>query len=1097
MYRVTVDGGPFTYSLAATVNGGTSFTNTLAPSPATLPSLTPWPTASSYKLAPPSAAPAPFTVVTDLGALPPNNTAVKWATNLPSGSEYHYYSFANLAFGGFLVSLVVAPNPAVYWAQIDVGTTAPSGLASATFTSLAECYLYYEQALYCTIPVLASAAYYVSPSIFYVRVTASGPVAYTLTLQYMGETPAPPALSPLQLLLGAPPIVQTALPWTTNLYELSVPVAGAVTISVILMGGYYPTVNVGYSGDGDASGINNGAPIAVWNIYAWVAAPSALFPGATAASLTITTSDPNYQGAGGTYVVVVEPYSYAYYGVSYPASYSLAATVASLTTFPATPPTSSPWPSPSSYLFVTPSNVPAPFYVVGQLGTLPFTTGTSLPSSSEYHTYNFTNVQYGGFYVSIVVAPMPAWRIAILYVSTSAPTGTDNSGFPYSDSCTVSYSGSASCTVFVGLTAAYFQPAPYTYYLRVASYSPVNYQIEGAIIGESPAPQLLTAGSLVNGAAPLIQSVGSNQFNTYRFVAPGPGPVTFTLVGVCPGTTCSAYGFVDTLDDTDPTGRANGNSMPSTSRWSLNSNAALLISTSDPHYQGAGGVYVITVNSGPTYALSGYVTAVATQLPAAALPTLSPWPSVSPYSFITPSTPPAPYGTINALGALPADAATTLAAIIPYHLYSFTNPLGPFTLSMVTALSPAYYYAVKFDIAVVAPSGVANAAFTSVATCYTYGSYWGGSGSCTLTVDTTAPYYSPGTTYYVRVSHYYGGAFAYTLLAAYLPTTASPDSTVTPSPSDTKTYYPTPSASPSLATPSVTLTPNSATATSTASPSPFCPATTYRTFSQYVMDGPVVAPPQPLASELACQRACCYLGACDGYTFNAEALLYGPLGTCFLLGNSTMLVPSPGRLSGVNLLRSSFGINGSAAVTFSGRRLIDALLITPWGTPSASASMPPAATTVGSTTSMPPPAVTTVGSTTSTVSTSSVTAISSGTGTPTTSAPTRSQAVAGTSTQTSTSMGTIASSQSSSKTHTRTYSATETRSPISTRTATRSATSTPSDSRTSSHTRSATRTSSVTRSSTRSATTTSTSSRTRGPTRSTTKTPSGSKKLKA
>ena len=129
-------------------------------------------------------------------------------------------------------------------------------------------------------------------------------------------------------------------------------------------------------------------------------------------------------------------------------------------------------------------------------------------------------------------------------------------------------------------------------------------------------------------------------------------------------------------------------------------------------------------------------------------------------------------------------------------------------------------------------------------------------------------------------------------------------------PTRTPSITPTPTRTRSLtSTVSATNSPSSGATPSTsasASVSPFCAPSVFRQFPFKTLDGDGASAPLLLRSERDCQRACCDVPACQGYTMDSNTLLLGgSFAPCYLFTNVTQLVPNAFGVSGVKFAGNS------------------------------------------------------------------------------------------------------------------------------------------------------------------------------------------------
>ena len=124
-----------------------------------------------------------------------------------------------------------------------------------------------------------------------------------------------------------------------------------------------------------------------------------------------------------------------------------------------------------------------------------------------------------------------------------------------------------------------------------------------------------------------------------------------------------------------------------------------------------------------------------------------------------------------------------------------------------------------------------------------------------------------------------------------LTTTATPSDSITSSAAATRSHTTTPSVTPPPAgSPSAT---------------PLCAASDFRPLPRTDLVGALVgaslAPAAPVLvpDEPACRQACCLAPACDGYSFDTNALFFHSQSTCHLYVNVTQLVPNSGYTGGL------------------------------------------------------------------------------------------------------------------------------------------------------------------------------------------------------
>ena len=294
------------------------------------------------------------------------------------------------------------------------------------------------------------------------------------------------------------------------------------------------------------------------------------------------------QGAGGVYIVTVADAYCSPPGVA-AVTYSLSASLVPIGTALPGLPSLTPWPSVSSYNLVAPSAAPVPFHVITFLGPLPVNASSTLPAASEYHYFSFNNPVLAAFTVTFVVAPAPSFYAASLNLGTSAPGGATHNSFNAVRSCTVYFSGVKTCSFNVYSLESIYTPSS-TFYVQVSATNPISYIVEVSytFLGELPPPPPFTVGTLLPGAPPIIQTADALSWNMYRFVAPAPGPITFSLTTIY--ATCGWAGlYVGTLDDTHPT--SSDFTFP-TYRWFAGGTptGAVAVTTIDPYYQVRNGV---------------------------------------------------------------------------------------------------------------------------------------------------------------------------------------------------------------------------------------------------------------------------------------------------------------------------------------------------------------------------------------------------------------------------------------------------------------------------------------------------------------------------
>ena len=242
-------------------------------------------------------------------------------------------------------------------------------------------------------------------------------------------------------------------------------------------------------------------------------------------------------------------------------------------------PTQSLWPSSSPFVLAPLSpRATSGMAVAVPLGALPAKAASSLLTASDVAYYSFTNPGFGGFQVSLVAYATPAWSGATLAVSL----GGNLANFAPVQSCTLTNAEAESCTFLIPQAASYYI-ANTTYIALVTATGPLVFDVVAAYFGETPPPPRFTAGSLVVGAPPLIQTASALTWNTYRFVARAAGAFTISLTTIF--AACGWAGvWIDTLDDTHP---ASSDFAFPTYRWFAGATptGSVVVTTLDPYYQ--------------------------------------------------------------------------------------------------------------------------------------------------------------------------------------------------------------------------------------------------------------------------------------------------------------------------------------------------------------------------------------------------------------------------------------------------------------------------------------------------------------------------------